>query len=90
MVRDPPSVDQGGQEMTENLPDYMGDRKRWLETQAEIDERTRTFEGSNIETTCPGCGWDVWAHVVDGPDPVFINLVCPRDNCNHEFTERVG
>lgn len=43
-----------------------------------------------LETTCPGCGHLVGALIVDGPDPVFADVVCPRDVCQHEFSERVS
>jgi hypothetical protein len=72
----------------EDFPDYMGDTKRWNETNLEREEALRTFEGANLETDCPRCGWHVWAHIVDGPDPVFIELVCPRDDCKYEWWER--
>lgn len=74
----------------DEFPDYMGDAKRWRESQMEREDAWRGFEGSNLEVDCPECGWHVWAHIVDGPDPAFVELVCPRDECEHEFSERVA
>lgn len=37
---------------------------------------------------CPGCEKHVGALIVDGPDPVFADLVCPL--CSHEWNERVS
>lgn len=74
----------------EILPDYLGEAKQHLEARMEREETLRGFEGAFLETDCPGCGWHVWAFIVDGPDPVFVDVVCPRDPCNHEWAERVA
>ncbi|MCK2024610.1 hypothetical protein KZC52_16905 [Microbacterium sp. kSW2-24] len=41
-------------------------------------------------TICPNCQRTVGALVIDGPDPVFVDLQCPRDVCGHEWSERVS
>ncbi|MEW2459851.1 hypothetical protein [Microbacterium sp. K41] len=72
---------------TMTLPDYLGDAKRVREARAPIE--ADPFKGAFLTTICPGCGHDVNALVVDGPDPVFADLVCPRVGCGHEWTEAV-
>ncbi len=75
-------------EVVDELPDYMGDRKQSLESRVPLDPQQ--FEGAFIETVCPLCDKQVAAFVIDGPDPVFVDLQCPRDPCGHEFTERIA
>lgn len=72
----------------EDLPDYMGAAKDVREAREPLD--ADAFDGAFLETTCPSCGKHVSAFIVDGPDPVFADLVCPRDECGHEWSERVA
>lgn len=53
-----------------------------------VEPRGRDLSHAILETDCPGCEKHVGALIVDGPDPVFADLVCPL--CGHEFTERVS
>ena len=54
------------------------------------------FDHAILETDCPKCERHVGALIIDGPDPVFVSLVCPR--CGHgddrndgpEWVERVA
>ncbi|MFF3029114.1 hypothetical protein [Microbacterium sp. NPDC057944] len=69
----------------DEFPDYFGDVKRFKEQHA---EPLPTFDDVR-ETDCPECGRHVHAHIIDGPDPVFIDLACPRDLCRHVWSERV-
>ncbi|QNA93225.1 MULTISPECIES: hypothetical protein [unclassified Microbacterium] len=69
------------------LPDYLSEAKRIREDRTPLD--VDPFKGAFLATTCPGCDHDVSAFVVDGPDPVFVDLVCPRPSCSHEFTEAI-
>lgn len=64
------------------------DWKEFAEPAAAHD--SSQFAGAIFETDCPGCGHHVGALVIDGPDPVFVDLACPRDACEHEWSERVA
>lgn len=46
--------------------------------------------GAFLETVCPNCHRTVGALVIDGPDPVFVDLQCPRAECGHKWSERVS
>lgn len=72
-----------------DFPDYFGDRQRWRAMILEREDMSRSFDRASIGTICPSCGHHVWAHIIDGPDPVFVTLACPRDACRHEWAERV-
>lgn len=48
----------------------------------------RDLSGALLETDCPGCGRHVGALIIDGPDPVFVDVECPR--CGHGWTERTA
>ncbi len=71
----------------ETLPDYLGEAKPFLEQRAEVNLRG---DEAFHETDCPRCEHRVGAFIVDGPDPVFADLVCPRPSCAHEWAERVA
>lgn len=70
------------------------DWKEFAEPAAAHD--SRPFDHAILETDCPGCGRHVGALIIDGPDPVFVSLVCPL--CSHgddrddgpEWVERVA
>lgn len=67
--------------------DYFGEAKRVKEARLPLE--TDPFKGAFLATVCPGCGHEVHAFVVDGPDPVFVDLACPRPACGQEFTEAI-
>lgn len=46
--------------------------------------------GAFLETVCPNCRRTVGALVIDGPDPVFADVQCPRVECGHGWSERVS
>lgn len=48
------------------------------------------LKGALLETDCPKCGRHVGALIIDGPDPVFADLVCSRVECGHLWTERTA
>lgn len=63
------------------------DWKEFAEQAAEHDPRP--FYEAIRERECPGCGKWVGAIVIDGPDPVFVDLRCPRtDVCGEVWSER--
>lgn len=66
-----------------NEPDVFGDAKHRFEMRGERESVT----GGLLETECPGCRHDVYALIIDGADPHFIDLMCPRDICGTEWTE---
>lgn len=66
--------------------DVFAAAKQVAEHRAEAVDLTGAF----LETVCPSCDRTVGALVIDGPDPVFVDLQCPRDLCGHEWTERVS
>lgn len=67
--------------------DVFGAAKQVAEQRA---EPTPDLKGAFLETVCPNCQRTVGALVIDGPDPVFVDLQCPRDLCGHEWSERVS
>lgn len=71
----------------EALPDYLGDAKRVREDRMESDPHR--FDTAFLETVCPKCERTCCAFVIDGPDPVFVDVACPFDNCGHQWTERI-
>lgn len=71
-------------------PDIFGDAKRYREATEESAAYASHMDDALLETICPGCGHLVAAFIVDGPDPVFADVVCPRDVCEHEWSERVA
>ena len=73
----------------------VGDRvtddwERWERGWKEyIADRRRDMSHVILETDCPGCERRVGALIIDGPDPVFVEVQCPRDVCAKRWTERV-
>lgn len=63
----------------------------WKEFAEQFDGHDSSqFDDAIRETECPKCGKWIGAIVVDGPDPVFIDLKCPRtDVCGEQWSERV-
>lgn len=74
--------------LTEEIDPWSPDWKEWIEPRFAHD--SSRFDDAFRETECPACGRQIGAFVVDGPDPVFVDLVCPRDVCGHRFTERIS
>lgn len=68
--------------------DVFGDAKQVTEQRQEFDPRQ--FDGAFLETVCPSCDHTVGALVIDGPDPVFVDVQCPRAGCGHEWTEQLA
>lgn len=69
------------------------EERHWKEYAEQYDEAVsyaQHMAGGLLDCTCPSCGRHVGAFVVDGPDPVFADLVCPRDVCGHEWMERTA
>lgn len=66
--------------------DVFAAAKQVAEQRAEVVDLTGAF----LETVCPNCQYTVGAFVIDGPDPVFADLQCPRGVCGHEWSERVS
>lgn len=63
------------------------DWKAFAEQAAEHD--LHPFDDAIRQTECPKCGKWVGAIVIDGPDPVFVDLRCPRtDVCGEVWSER--
>lgn len=73
--------------IVDELPDYIGDATRVKEDRAEFN--SRRFDGAILETDCPECDRHVGALVIDGPDPVFVDVACPHGDCGHRWTERI-
>lgn len=66
--------------------DVFAAAKQVAEQRAEIVDLTGAF----VATVCPSCEHTVGAFVIDGPDPVFADVQCPRDVCGNEWSERVA
>ncbi|QXE28912.1 MULTISPECIES: hypothetical protein [Microbacterium] len=71
------------QEIAES--DVFGAAKQVAEQRAEAVDLTGAF----LETVCPSCDRTVGALVIDGPDPVFVDVQCPLAGCGHEWTEAI-
>ncbi|MCT1395634.1 hypothetical protein M4D51_07830 [Microbacterium sp. p3-SID338] len=68
--------------------DVFADAKQVAEHRQEFDPHQ--FDGAFFETVCPSCEHTVGALVIDGPDPVFVDVQCPRTGCGHEWTEQIA
>lgn len=68
-------------------PDVFGAAKAVKEDRAEFNPSR--FDAAFLETVCPECGRTGCAFVIDGPDPVFVDVECPYDNCRHRWAERI-
>lgn len=64
----------------------------WKEFAEQAQERDLSYMFESIlDTTCPKCGHKVGALIIDGPDPVFADVQCPRwDVCGHIWNERIA
>ena len=49
-----------------------------------------SFDHAIFETDCADCGKHVGALIVDGPDPVFVDVACPHEDCTHQWPERIA
>lgn len=67
--------------------DVFGAAKQIAEQRA---EPALDLMGAFLDTVCPCCARKVGALVIDGPDPVFVDVQCPRVECGHEWSERVS
>ena len=75
----------GGALMSETQAPADRDWKEYLEPHG------RDLSDGIRKTECPKCGKWVGAMVIDGPDPVFVDLKCPRtDVCGEQWSERVA
>lgn len=63
------------------------DWKEFLEPALAFDNSK--FDRAFLDTTCEACGKHVNALIIDGPDPVFVEVQCPRDVCGAVWSERV-
>lgn len=70
----------------EDLPDYLGDRRKSLDDWDEAAFRRDRLAGALMQTECPKCLLLVGAFVRNTDTP-WIDLVCPV--CQTEFTETV-
>lgn len=50
----------------------------------------KKFDRAILETDCPSCGRHVGALIIDGPDPVFVDVACPHEDCTHQWPERIA
>lgn len=83
MVGVVPGLGEGCEEMTDR------DWKEFLEPALGHDPAP--FDDTIRTTVCPSCGRWVGALVIDGPDPVFTDLRCPRtDVCGLVWSERAA
>lgn len=78
-------------EATEQDPWEPAERD-WKSYREQADEVDLSYMYESIlETVCPKCGQTVGALIIDGPDPVFVDVQCPRwDVCGHIWNERIA
>lgn len=53
-----------------------------------LGQESRSFDHAILETDCPKCGRHVGALIIDGPDPVFVDVQCPHVECGEVWNER--